>query len=106
MKITFPKEPQYYDFQNTPHYFSACNKYRLLHFRSGFVNRKSGKCTHDFWSVQFNTSSGKDLNWKNSITVASPFGSRKKAIKAANEHDLFLRAEKAVVKKMKGKKRG
>jgi hypothetical protein len=103
MKITFPKKPQFYDSHNTPYYFSKCNKYRLLHFRTGFV-QKNGKCKHDVWCVHYNTSKGKDIIWKSCAVVVNFVPSKKKAKKAAREHDLFLRAEKAVAKKMKRKK--
>lgn len=97
--IQFPKEPNCYDLYGAPYYYSKCNKYRLRHIRTGFVNKK-GKCAIEQWFIYYNH--GRKLDWSDSIPINRICQTRKEAIKLANNHDLFLRAEKHVKKKQKG----
>jgi hypothetical protein len=101
MKITFSKEPDFYGYGGTPQYHSKCFSYRLSVIREGPV--KKGKPAIEQWMLHFNPAKRKVLMPNAWIKVGTIFETRKQAVKAARDHDLFLRAEKAVQKKMKGK---
>lgn len=104
MKIHFSKKPDSYDYQGTPQFHSACGKYRLRHLRVGLVG-KNGKAKIDEWWLHFNPDTGRKVKTIEWLKIHSIFISKKEAKHAANEHDLFLRAEKHVKKKQKGSRK-
>jgi len=99
MKIKFPKEPDYYGYNGTPQFHSKCFSYRISVFREGPVDK--GKARIEQWMLHFNPYKRKVLIPGNWIKVGSIFETRKKAIKAANQHSILLAVEKKMRKKRK-----